>query len=75
MGILASLPARAGVGVARQLMLLPRRLTAQEALELGLADSLAEPGRTLEAATSDAELIAEGIAAFTERRKPVFRGR
>jgi enoyl-CoA hydratase/carnithine racemase len=36
MGIFASLPARAGVGLARQLVLLPRRPTAQEArLSLG----------------------------------------
>jgi 2-(1,2-epoxy-1,2-dihydrophenyl)acetyl-CoA isomerase len=116
MGIFASLPARAGAGVARQLMLLPRRLTGQEALRLGLADAVAEPGRALASALDDAEAIAagpplalagikamlarwpadpgevlerevdlqaklmdtddfaEGIAAFRERRKPVFRG-
>jgi enoyl-CoA hydratase/carnithine racemase len=116
-GIFASLPARAGAGVARQLMLLPRRLTGQEALRLGLADAVAEPGRALASALDDAEAIAagpplalagikamlarwpadpgeilewevdlqaklmdtddfaEGIAAFRERRKPVFRGR
>jgi enoyl-CoA hydratase/carnithine racemase/phenylpropionate dioxygenase-like ring-hydroxylating dioxygenase large terminal subunit len=60
MGIFASLPARAGVAVARQLMLLPRRLTGQEAMRLGLADSLAEPGDALASALRDADAIAVG---------------
>jgi len=60
MGIFASLPARAGVGVARQLMLMPRRLTGAEALELGLADAVAEPGRALAGALADAAAIAAG---------------
>lgn len=60
MGIFASLPARAGAGVARQLMLLPRTLTGQEALRLGLADAVAEPGRALASALDDADTIAAG---------------
>jgi 2-(1,2-epoxy-1,2-dihydrophenyl)acetyl-CoA isomerase len=60
MGIFASLPARAGAGVARQLMLLPRTLTGQEALRLGLADAVAEPGRALASALDDADAIAAG---------------
>lgn len=117
MGIFASLPARAGIAAARQLMMLPRRVTGREAVDLGLADTMAEPGRALAVALADAETIAagpplalagiksmlsrwqaspeelldaeielgaalmdtddfaEGIAAFAERRTPVFRSR
>lgn len=60
MGIFASLPARVGPAVARQLMLLPRRLLADEAVRLGLADAVAEPGKALESALADARRIAEG---------------
>jgi len=60
MGIFASLPARAGVGPARQLLMMPRRLTAAEALGLGLADAVAEPGQALENALADAAAIAAG---------------
>jgi 2-(1,2-epoxy-1,2-dihydrophenyl)acetyl-CoA isomerase len=117
MGIFASLPARAGVNAARQLMLLPRRLGGAEALQLGLADRLADPGRALDDALADAAAMAagpplavagikrllaswpadplaaldrevelaerlmdtddfaEGIAAFAQKRAPVWRGR
>lgn len=116
MGIFASLPARVGPAVARQLMLLPRRVPGVEARELGLVDRLVEPGRALTDALDDAATIAagpplalaeiksmfaawpaepwqvldreveaqarlfdtedfaEGVAAFHERRRPVFRG-
>ncbi|MEV4144456.1 enoyl-CoA hydratase-related protein [Amycolatopsis sp. NPDC049691] len=60
MGIFASLPARVGLAVARQLMLLPRRLPADDALRLGLADAVAEPGKALESALADARRVAEG---------------
>jgi 2-(1,2-epoxy-1,2-dihydrophenyl)acetyl-CoA isomerase len=116
MGIFASLPARVGPARARQLMLLPRRLTGPEAHALGLADRLVESGEALDHALKDADAIAagpplalaeikamfaawprdpwevlrheveaqarlfdtadfsEGIDAFHERRRPVFRG-
>ncbi|WP_235877146.1 enoyl-CoA hydratase/isomerase family protein [Saccharopolyspora terrae] len=60
MGVFASLPARVGPAVARQLMLLPRRVPAAEAYELGLVDRLAEPGEALIDALADATSIAEG---------------
>jgi enoyl-CoA hydratase/carnithine racemase len=60
MGVFASLPARAGLAVARQLMLLPRRLPGAEAVELGLADVVTEPGRALEVALADARTMAAG---------------
>lgn len=117
MGVFASLPARVGPAVARQLMLLPRNLSGVEAQRLGIADDLAESGTALDCALADADAmaagpplalaeiksmlgkwpmdardvleaevelqgrlfdtddVAEGIAAFHERRKPTFRGR
>jgi 2-(1,2-epoxy-1,2-dihydrophenyl)acetyl-CoA isomerase len=48
------------LGAARQLLMMPRRLTAQEAVELGLADAVAEPGQALRGALADAEAIAAG---------------
>jgi 2-(1,2-epoxy-1,2-dihydrophenyl)acetyl-CoA isomerase len=60
MGIFASLPARAGVGVARQLLMMPRRLTGSEAFALGLADAIAEPGQALASALADAGALAAG---------------
>lgn len=117
MGVFASLPARVGPAVARQLMLLPRTLYGLETQQLGVVDRLAESGTVLDAALADADAIAagpplalaeikamlsqwpadprevldrevelqarlfntddvaEGIAAFHDRRTPQFRGR
>lgn len=116
MGIFASLPARVGVARAKQLMLLPRKLSGTEAGVLGMADSVVAPGTALSSALTDAQAMtkapplavremkalfgrwpsdptamldhevdaqarlfdtedfAEGVAAFHERRAPVFRG-
>lgn len=117
MGIFASLPARVGPALARQMLLLPRRIPGAEAHQLGMVDALAEPGDVLRHAIADAERIAEGpplamgviktmlaswprdplqvldaeidaqtalfdtedfaegVAAFRERRPPVFHGK
>jgi enoyl-CoA hydratase/carnithine racemase len=60
MGIFASLTARAGVGPARQLLMMPRRLAGPDALARGLADAVAEPGQALAAALADAAALAAG---------------
>ncbi|WP_329410366.1 enoyl-CoA hydratase-related protein [Nocardia vinacea] len=58
MGIFASLPARVGMAKARELMLLPTRLTGTEAVEIRLADAVVAPGTALEYALGDAERMA-----------------
>jgi len=60
MGIFVSLPARLGPAKAKQLMMLPRRLSGAEAFELGVVDEAVEPGTTLERALADAERLAAG---------------
>jgi enoyl-CoA hydratase/carnithine racemase len=62
MGAFVSLPTRVGVARARQMLLLPKPIPAQEALDIGLVDALAEPGAALEAALVDATRLAEGPA-------------
>jgi 2-(1,2-epoxy-1,2-dihydrophenyl)acetyl-CoA isomerase len=60
MGISISLPMRVGVARARQMLMLPSPISAPEALDLGLVDALAEPGKALESALCDARRIAAG---------------
>ena len=60
MGTFASLPARVGAARARQMLMLPAPITAQEALALGLVDAVAEPGQALESARHDARQLAAG---------------
>ena len=62
MGIYASLPTRVGVARARQRLMLPEPIGAEEALAVGLIDALAEPGAALEAAMADADRLAAGPA-------------
>jgi enoyl-CoA hydratase/carnithine racemase len=60
MGIFASLPTRVGIARARQMLMMPTPIDAPAALEMGLADALAEPGTALEVAMTDAARLAAG---------------
>lgn len=62
MGAYVSLPTRVGVARARQMLMLPKPIDAQEALSIGLVDALAEPGAALDAALADATRLAAGPA-------------
>lgn len=58
MGIFASLPRRIGIPRARQMLALATVVEAQQALDWGLVDALAEPGNVLDAALADAQELA-----------------
>ena len=60
MGIFVSLPARIGAARARQMLLLPEPATAPAAFEIGLVDSIVEPGQALASARKDARRLAAG---------------
>ncbi|RHW25754.1 enoyl-CoA hydratase [Nocardioides immobilis] len=60
MGIFASLPARVGAPRARQMLMLGTRTSGEDALPIGLVDSVVEPGAALDAALADAERLAAG---------------
>jgi len=62
MGIFASLPARIGVSRARQLLLFPREIEADEALVAGLVDAVVPTGMALDTALEDAQRLAQGPA-------------
>jgi enoyl-CoA hydratase/carnithine racemase len=60
LGALWAVPGRVGVGTARRLLMLGDTVDGAEAVALGLADRLAEPGAALEAARAEAARLAEG---------------
>jgi len=62
MGAYVSLPARVGLARARQMLMLPTPIPAEEALSIGLVDALTEPGAALDAALQDASRLAAGPA-------------
>lgn len=62
MGAYVSLPTRVGVTRARQMLMLPSTIGAQEALDIGLIDSLVETGTARAAAIDDATRLAAGPA-------------
>jgi 2-(1,2-epoxy-1,2-dihydrophenyl)acetyl-CoA isomerase len=62
MGAYVSLPIRVGVARARQMLMLPKPIPAEDALAIGLVDALAEPGAALQDALEDATRLAAGPA-------------
>ena len=62
MGAFSSLPRRVGIPRARQMMMFGTAVVAQQALEWGLVDVLAEPGAVRAAALADAQRLADGPA-------------
>jgi 2-(1,2-epoxy-1,2-dihydrophenyl)acetyl-CoA isomerase len=62
MGIFTSLPLRVGAPRARQMLMLPERMSGEQAHQEGLVDALVPPGTALERALRDAEQLARGPA-------------
>ncbi|MDX1888903.1 enoyl-CoA hydratase/isomerase family protein [Mycolicibacterium sp. 050158] len=62
MGAYVSLPTRVGIARARQMLLLPSTIGAQEALDIGLVDAVVETGTARAAALDDATRLATGPA-------------
>lgn len=62
MGTFVSLPRRVGIARARQMLLLPEPMNADEAKACGLVDEVVQTGKALEAALSDAHRLAAGPA-------------
>jgi 2-(1,2-epoxy-1,2-dihydrophenyl)acetyl-CoA isomerase len=62
MGIFTSLPLRVGAPRARQMLMLPKRMSGEEAHAAGLVDELAPPGEALARTLEDAERLARGPA-------------
>ena len=68
-GLLWTLPQRVGLGAAKEMLMLATVLGAEEALELGLIDEVAEPGGALDGALALARrfaAMAPGALALTK---------
>ena len=61
-GIFVSLPARVGPARAKQMLLLPEPVGAEDGLTVGLVDRVVAPGEALPAALADAARLAVGPA-------------
>ena len=67
MGAFVSLPARIGAARTRQMLMLPTPISAAEALQLGLVDSVVEPGKALESSgISPADSTARSNSALAK---------
>lgn len=62
MGAYVSLPTRVGIARARQMLMLPSTIGAEEALRIGLVDAVTEPGAAFSSALDDATRLAAGPA-------------
>ncbi len=72
LGMLWSVPARIGLGRAKRLAMLSEVLGGEEAVAIGLADRLAEPGRALETALAEAALFAAAAPLAVAAAKAAF---
>ncbi|WP_344396581.1 enoyl-CoA hydratase/isomerase family protein [Streptomyces vastus] len=71
-GLLWSLPARAGLGTAKRLLLFGDVLDAGEAAALGLADALCEPGSARHKAVRPAGRLTEGAPSSSAETKRIL---
>lgn len=72
-GISYHLPRLIGAGRAYELMLTGRHVAAEEALAIGLATTLAEPGQAVAAAVAVARMIAANSPYAVKHTKQVMR--
>ncbi len=71
-GMLWSVPARVGYARAKRLAMLAEVLSGEEAVAIGLADALAEPGEALAAALAEAERYADAAPLAVAATKAAF---
>lgn len=71
-GLLWTLPQRVGMGLAREIVMLCEPLTGAKALEVGIADRLADPGKVRETALELAQRLAQAPPATIATTKSVL---